>query len=125
MKCASLFVSVTHQIHTGYGEGALSCGINSWQQTFGSGSLDRYPVVPTSTALPREQRGWCGADTGNVLGLDVPSMETPGLAATEGDGVIVLIPSQRSEGPSVFGGSMLLRHSSCQAGQEQQLGEPH
>lgn len=92
-------------------------------------ALDLWiPCGPISAALPRDQRGWCSADTGNVLGLDVPSMEMPGLAAIvdmDRDGIIVLIPSQRSEGPSVFGGSVLLRHSSCQAGQEQQLGEPH
>lgn len=85
-------------------------------------------MVPTSDALPRDQRGRRGANTGNVLGLDVPNTETPGLAATvgaEGDGVVVLIPSQSSEGPSVFGASALLRDSSCQAGGDQQLGEPH
>lgn len=75
-------------------------------------------MVLTSAALPRGQRGWCGADTGTVLGLDVPSMEMPGLAGTagtEGCRVTVLTPSQRSESPSVFGGSVLLRDSSCQA----------
>lgn len=71
-------------------------------------------MAPTSAACPREPRGWRGANTGNVLGLDVPSMETLGLAdtaGTEGDGDIVFIPSQRSEGPSVFGASALLRDS--------------
>lgn len=51
MKCTSLFVSVMQQIRTGYGEGALSCGINSCQQTFGSGSLDSLwspPALPSS-----------------------------------------------------------------------------
>lgn len=51
MKCAPLFVSVMHQICAGCGEGALSCGINSCQQTFGSGSLDT-PWSPPAMPSP-------------------------------------------------------------------------
>lgn len=55
-------------------------------------------MVPTSPALPREQRGWCGAGTGTVLILDVPRMGMLGLAAAVGMEGMGFLPSSQAKG---------------------------
>lgn len=117
-------MSVTQQICAGCGEGALSFGINCCQQTFW---IAGYPVVPASPVLPREQRGWRGAGTGNGWAWMSPAWGCWAWLPQwvwRGMGFCPH-PKPRSEAASGFGGSVLLRDSSCQAGGEQQLGEPH